>query len=332
MSQTPIEHRFAQYIRIIGKGKTGRRSLTVDEAQAAMDHILAGDIEQVQLGAFLMVLRVKEESAEEIAGFVMACRASINKAMIEDMILPDLDWPSYAGKKRQPPWFILTAVLLAQSGYRVFMHGSSGHTTNRLYTETVLTELGINPADSWNDCQQQLTSRNFSYLPLEKFCPELQQIIDLRPLLGLRSPVHTLVRLLNPLGADTSLQSVFHPAYSETHHQAAQLLGQKNAAVFKGEGGEVECRPYADVAVKRIYQQQTDHYSIKRTLSQAEEIPVDSKVLTALWEENESNPQGLETVLATTAVALHTMGVREDFQSAKEQARQLWENRNATIN
>ena len=52
MNQIPIEHRFAQYIRIIGKGKTGRRSLTENEAQAAMSHILAGDIEQVQLGAF----------------------------------------------------------------------------------------------------------------------------------------------------------------------------------------------------------------------------------------------------------------------------------------
>ena len=99
MSQIPIEHRFAQYIRIIGKGKTGRRSLTENEAQAAMSNILAGDIEQVQLGAFLMVLRVKEESAEEIAGFVMACRASINNDLPEDIILPDLDWPSYAGKK-----------------------------------------------------------------------------------------------------------------------------------------------------------------------------------------------------------------------------------------
>tara|TARA_S200000501_G_scaffold378588_1_gene442021 strand:- start:6922 stop:7164 length:243 start_codon:yes stop_codon:yes gene_type:complete len=78
VNQIPIEHRFAKYIRIIGKGKTGRRSLTENEAQAALSLILAGDIEQVQLGAFLMVVKVKVESAEEISGFVMACRTSIN--------------------------------------------------------------------------------------------------------------------------------------------------------------------------------------------------------------------------------------------------------------
>ena len=43
MNQIPQKHRFVQYIRIIGKGKTGRRSLTENETQAAMSHILAGD-------------------------------------------------------------------------------------------------------------------------------------------------------------------------------------------------------------------------------------------------------------------------------------------------
>jgi anthranilate phosphoribosyltransferase len=53
------EHAFAQFIRTIGKGKTGRRSLTLQEAQTAMQMILANKVEPHQLGAFLMVLRVK---------------------------------------------------------------------------------------------------------------------------------------------------------------------------------------------------------------------------------------------------------------------------------
>ncbi len=54
------EHAFAQFIRIIGKGKTGRRSLTQQEAQVTMQMILANEIKPLQLGAFLMVLRVKD--------------------------------------------------------------------------------------------------------------------------------------------------------------------------------------------------------------------------------------------------------------------------------
>ena len=56
------EHPFAGYIRTLGKGKHGSRSLSQDEAHRAMQMILAGEAEPIQLGAFLMLMRVKEET------------------------------------------------------------------------------------------------------------------------------------------------------------------------------------------------------------------------------------------------------------------------------
>ena len=71
------EHPFAQYVRILGKGKKGSRSLTEAEAFDAMDMIMNGQVQDVQLGAFLMLMRVKEESAEELLGFVKAVKQSL---------------------------------------------------------------------------------------------------------------------------------------------------------------------------------------------------------------------------------------------------------------
>ncbi len=68
------EHPFAPYVRILGKGRTGSRSLTFAEARDAFRMILDGEALDVQIGAFLMLLRVKEESPEELAGFVSAVR------------------------------------------------------------------------------------------------------------------------------------------------------------------------------------------------------------------------------------------------------------------
>ena len=324
------EHAFAQFIRTIGKGKTGRRSLTQQEAQVAMQMILANKIEPLQLGAFLMVLRVKEESAEEIAGFVLACREYINQDK-PDMIKPDLDWSSYAGKKRQPPWFLLSALLLAQSGYRVFMHGASGHTLNRLYSEEVLKQLGITIATDWQQCEQQLNAHNFSFMPIKSLCKPLHDIIELRPLLGLRSPVHTLARLLNPLGADATLQSVFHPSYTDTHHHAAQLLGQKNAAVFKGEGGEVEYRPQADITVKGLTDGESDQYTIPRQSEAPSDTVVNAQALLDLWQDKNTNTHGLNAVLGTTAIALKTMGVEKEIPQAQQLAEQLWGQRKESL-
>ncbi|MEH6582170.1 MAG: hypothetical protein V7754_09565, partial [Halioglobus sp.] len=133
------EHPFAQYVRILGKGKSGTRSLTQEEANAAFSMILNGEAEDMQLGAFLMLLRVKEETGEELAGFVSACRD--NMLPRPAALSADLDWSSYAGKKHQHPWFILSILLLTQAGYRVFIHGTDGHTPGRLYTERALSQL-----------------------------------------------------------------------------------------------------------------------------------------------------------------------------------------------
>ena len=124
-----MEHPFAQYIQILGKGKRGARDLTLQEAEQAMTMILSNQVEPVQLGAFLMLMRVKEETPEEIAGFVRAAKQVIN--VPEPSARVDLDWSSYAGKRRQLPWFILSTLALAGQGVRVFIHGASCHTAAR---------------------------------------------------------------------------------------------------------------------------------------------------------------------------------------------------------
>ena len=101
--ETPAEHPFAEFVRILGKGKRGARGLTREEARAAMTLLLEGKVEDTQLGAFLMLLRHKEESAEELAGFTEALRAHLQAPRIA----VDLDWPTYAGKKRHLPWYLL---------------------------------------------------------------------------------------------------------------------------------------------------------------------------------------------------------------------------------
>ncbi len=233
------EHPFAHFVRILGKGKRGSRSFTQQEAYDAMQMILNNEVEDLQLGAFLMLLRVKEETVDELTGFVQAVKDLSHAPSIQ----VDLDWSSYAGKRRHLPWFVPAILLLAQAGHRVFIHGASGHTTNRIYTEPLFKALGLPIANDWEDCKKLIESHNFVYMPLRGFSPRLEQIIDMRSTLGLRSPVHSLARLINPLNAPAVLQGIFHPPYSGLHQQAGQRLGYPHLAVIKGEGGEIERNP-----------------------------------------------------------------------------------------
>lgn len=320
------EHAFAGYIRILGKGKTSSRSLSYAEAHAAMGMILRGEVLDVQLGAFLMLLRVKEESPEELAGFVAAAREHMQAPR---NIAVDLDWSSYAGKRKHYPWFLFAVKLLAAQGIRVFMHGASGHTLNRLYTENLLPQLGMTVCQNWNDVAASLQAHNFAYLALENFSPALGAMIGLRNVMGLRSPVHTLARLLNPLDAPHVMQAIFHPAYRQSHQQAAALLGYRNSCVIKGEGGEIERNPDGSCLAKRIVDgvlQDEEWPMIFNNRHSAEEAFVLDDFL-AVWRGDKQHEYGEMAVMATLALALRTLQHTASQEDAMATAKTWWDAR-----
>lgn len=323
----PNEHAFAPYVRILGKGKTGSRSLTRDEARAAMRMILHGEVKEVQLGAFLMLLRVKEESADELTGFVEAARDVI--AAPTDIPV-HLDWSSYAGKRKHLPWFLLSALTLADNGLRIFMHGASGHTKGRVYTENVLNALGIQSSNTWSDVSIALDQTNFAFLPLRNLCAPLQSMIDLRNDLGLRSPVHTLVRLLNPLHAPYSLQSIFHPAYALHHQQAAANLGQPHSSVFKGEGGEIERKPEATCKTYNVHEGTLSEETWPKLIDGRQEQPeiLDVEHLRHVWRGKANDEYGELAITGTLAIALRLLGRAESPDDVLQLAKEYWEDRN----
>ena len=320
-----VEHPFAQYIRIIGKGKNGARSLTYDEAYHAFSMILKDEVLDVQLGAFLMLLRVKEESVDELTGFVQATKDQLNFQSLD----VDLDWSSYAGKRKHFPWFLLSALTLAKHGYTIVMHGASGHTINRVYTEQVLEYLGFPICQNEAEVKQQLEQRNFAFLPLEVISPILSDLIGLRNVMGLRSPIHTLARLINPFDAKATMQAIFHPAYRSSHQQSAFQLGYQNSAVIKGEGGEFERNPDAKTLVcgiknGELYEHELPKLTDNRSPSEEE---LDLAVFKEVWEGTQTHEYGEIAVPETIGIALYTMGVVDSYEEAMVKARELWKNR-----
>ncbi len=320
-----FEHPFAQFVRIIGKGKNGARSLTYDEAYQAFSMILKDEVLDVQLGAFLMLLRVKEESVDELTGFVQATKDQLNFKPLD----VDLDWSSYAGKRKHYPWFLLAALTLAKHGYKVVMHGASGHTINRLYTEQVLEFLEFPICQNSDDVETQLQEKNFAYLPLEVISPILSDLINLRNVMGLRSPIHTLARLINPFNAKATMQAIFHPAYRSSHQQAAFQLGYKNSAVIKGEGGEFERNPDAKTLICGIHNGELYEYELPKLTDNRspteEELNLD--IFKAVWDGKQHHEYGEIAVVETMGIALYTMQACSNFGDAMDKAKELWNSR-----
>ncbi len=324
--EAPVVHPFAEVIRTIGRGETLSRPLTEREAESAMAMILDGRVEPVQLGAFLLLLRYRKETAPELAGFVRATRQRLRQMPAAEA---DLDWPSYADRHKQLPYFLLSALLLAVNGLRVAIHGIDG--VGDITTPKALRALGLVPAVDARAAEAQLRGQRFTYLPLRLICPEMQKLFDLRPILGVRSPANSLCRELNPTGAPYQLQGVFHPTYLPSHSETARLLGQPHAAIFKGGGGEIQRNPDKPCRVATV-ENGTIGEEIWEAMPSAErhswrEEPADPRRVAALWRGELAGAGPEAAVIGTTAIALKLMGRAATQAEAADTARRLWQDR-----
>jgi anthranilate phosphoribosyltransferase len=325
-STKPGEHDFARFVRIVGRGPKLSRSLSADEAYEAMAMVLADAVEPEQLGALLGVLRYRKETPEELAGFVRAARETFVGI---DGLSCDLDWPSYADRHKQLPYFLLAAKLLGAAGVRVVIHGLEGEGTGT--TRAVLAALGVTPDTSAAEADRSLATRGLAYLAVEAMAPALAKLFALRPRLGVRTAVNTFARALNPLAAPTQMIGVFHPNYSDTHMRTARLLGQSRAAIFKGGGGEAQRNPEKACDVLTLVD--NDAATIRwPSLVDGERYPWREETLSPqrvadLWGGEIADAALVAAVTGTAAIALKLVGKATTIDQAQALAAELWRDR-----
>lgn len=292
----------SEHVRTLGRGPGRSRSLTQDEAFDAMSRMLGGDAAPEAVGALLMLLRMKGETAQEIAGLAAAAQAGMAKVP-----QVDLDWPSYAaGRTRGAPWFLMSAKLVAQAGHRVLLHGWNGADPK---VRAGLHRAGIGIAQSYDEAARFMDDDGIAYLPLETFHPALFRLLSLRDVLGLRSCINTVCRMLNPSAATASVQGVFHPSYRLLQADAAALLGWQDLTVIKGGGGEFERHPSKDISAFGLRARAPWERRFAPTIDETRRLTDPEK--TGPWDPVSATAFEAEIIAETTALALDTLGVRD---------------------
>ncbi len=295
-------HSFAVYVRTLGRGPGRSRSLTRDEAFDALRQILAGEALPEQVGAFLMLLRYRGEDPDEMAGLVDAARTELPAW---DVGRVDLDWPSYAdGRTRGAAHFLHAAKLIAARGTRVLLHGLPGGPGREAIAEG-LAETNIPITETEAETRAALEAGGIAFVPTTIIAPGLARLLSLRGVLGLRSPMNTVARLLNPFAAAAGVDGVFHPPYIHLHLEASKRLNRPRLAVLKGGGGEAERRPEKPITVHLLRGQ-----------------TVEELLFPALCgADADDGTKGSATVQATLALAFLALGEAETVASAEEKAR-----------
>ncbi len=224
----------SHYIKEIGRGKDGARSLNRTQAADLLGQVLDGAVTDLEVGAFCLAMRIKGETPEEMAGFLEATAARLNKIPAQG---PAVVLPSYNGARKLPVLTPLLALLLAREGLSVVVHGMATEST-RVTAQNVLLALGV-PSQV---AIEEVATGSVHYVPTALLCPGLQRLLDVRRVVGLRNPAHSLVKLMNPCTHPAVVVSSYtHPEYAASMTATLKLV-QATALLLRGTEGE----PVAD--------------------------------------------------------------------------------------
>ena len=222
----------SHYIKEIGRGKDGARPLSREQASDLLGQVLDGTVTDLEVGAFCLAMRIKGETPQEMAGFLDALRSRMH--LVPDGSAPVVVLPSYNGARKLPLLTPLLALLLAREGLAVLIHGTPTE-NSRIFISKVLDVLHIQAQSA----TKSIASGEVTFVPTEVLCPALKRLLDVRRVVGLRNPAHSLVKLMNPCeGKALIVSSYTHPEYAVSMAQTFELT-HTNALLLRGTEGEV---------------------------------------------------------------------------------------------
>jgi anthranilate phosphoribosyltransferase len=224
------------YIKEIGRGKDGARALTREQADDLFSQVLDGTVTDLEVGAFCLAMRIKGETAQEMAGFLDATRRRM--ALLPASTQPTIVIPSYNGARKLPLLTPLLALLLAREGLPVLIHGAATE-DRRVFVSKVLEALDI-PAQ---EAIKKVAPGSVAFVPTALLSTGLQRLLDVRRVVNLRNPAHSLVKLMNPVdGPALIVSSYTHPEYAISMAETFALV-QANALLIRGTEGESVADP-----------------------------------------------------------------------------------------
>jgi anthranilate phosphoribosyltransferase len=232
----------ARFIKEIGRGQKGARSMTREDARDLYAAMLDGRVSDLEMGGILLAMRIKGESVDEIAGFMDAAEGAFTPlaAPSSSAFAPVLI-PSYNGARKMANLTALLALLLAREGVPVLVHGVLTD-PGRVTTAEVFHALGIAPAASVPDAEALLAAGRPALIAIETLAPRLARLLAMRRVLGVRNSTHTLVKIMQAFeGPALRLVSYTHPEYLEMlaeYFTRAAPHARGDAFLMRGTEGE----------------------------------------------------------------------------------------------
>jgi anthranilate phosphoribosyltransferase len=235
------------------------RDLSLEDTSAVLGEIMAGDATEVQIAAFLIALRTKGETVDELAGLARTMRALATRVEVDRTGL--LDTAGTGGGRRTFNVSTTAALIAAGAGCTVAKHGNRS-ATGLSGSADLLEALGARIDLGPGAVAQCIEEVGFGFMFAPSHHQATRYVIPVRSQLAVRTVFNFLGPLTNPAGADRQLIGVADPAFIERIAGALARLGTVHALVVSGDDGVDELSISAPTSVVEVRGTELSHYSI----------------------------------------------------------------------
>jgi len=234
---------------VIRKAAEGRH-LTGDEANVAMTTIMSGEASPVQIAAFLVAMRMKGETVEEVTEFARVMRQHVRQVMPSREPLVDT---CGTGGDAIKTFNISTAAafVAAGAGAAVAKHGNRS-VTSKCGSADVLEALGCRFEITPEEAAKAIDEVGIGFMFAPAYHPAMKHAMPVRRELALRTVFNMLGPLTNPAGAQSQVLGVYAPELTELHGGALRNLGADRAFVVHGAGGQDELSTLGETRVTEL--------------------------------------------------------------------------------
>ena len=305
--------------------------LQEEEAEAVMQQIMTGGATDAQIGAYLMALRMKGETHDEITGSARAMRS--NSQHVTTKFQGDLLDTCGTGGDRSGTFNISTTVafVAAGGGIKVAKHGNRA-ASSKCGSADVLAELGVNLDLTPEQVGQCVDEVGIGFLFAAKLHPAMKHAIGPRKQMAIRTIFNILGPLTNPAGAQRQLVGVFAADLTDFLAHVLGKLGSKSAMVVNGYGGLDELTTTGPNRVSHYKDGQVRSYEINpqdygfrgANISEllGDDAPTNAAILRGVLS-GETKDAKRDVVLLNAAAALIAADVIENMTDGIKRAAEI---------
>jgi len=314
-----------EYLEIILEG----RDLSFYQAKSLLDTVFEGGVPEVQIAAFLAMMRMKRATAEEIAGLASSLRDHAVPVVtgIDNMI----DTCGTGGALIKT-FNVSTAAALVAAGAGAYVakHGNQA-ITSQCGSADVLAELGVKIDPGPEKVAQCIKEAHIGFMFAPMFHPAMKFVQPIRKSLDFRTAFNILGPLANPAKVTAQVMGVASEELTERIAQTLELLGAKRAMVVHGQGMD-EISTLGKTKIYRlmdgeITQSELDPASLGIARTDIDELmagnaTTNAAIIRDVLEGKNKGPRR-DIVVLNAAAAIIVADIADDFQSGMALAEEV---------